>query len=160
MTEDLKPNYPIGPLTPHLVCDGADAAMDFYRAAFGGEVMFRLAGPDGRIMNACMRINGGTIMLVDEFPEMCSSPRALKGSPVSLHLMVDDVDAWTARAVDAGAKVIMPVDDMFWGDRYGVIEDPFGHRWSIATPQRRLSQAEIEEGMHEAIRRHMQANPA
>lgn len=124
----------VDPLSPHLVCRGAAQAITFYEKALGATELVRMAAPDGRLMHACLRINGATVMLVDEFPEMGNhSPLALKGTPVTMHLMVADVDAVTARAVAAGARVIMPVADMFWGDRYGVVEDPFGHRWSIAT---------------------------
>lgn len=135
-------------VSPHLVCAGAAKAIDFYKAAFGATENVRLPMPDGRLMHACLTINGSSVMLVDEFPEMCSQgPSALKGTPVTIHLMVDDVDALTAKAVAAGAKVIMPVADMFWGDRYGVIEDPFGHRWSIATPQRAMSVEDIQAAL-------------
>lgn len=125
----------VGLVTPHLTCEGASEAMEFYKAAFGAEEMMRLPGPDGRLLHAAIRINGGMIMLNDHYAEMNShSPRSLGGTPVTIHLMVDDVDAVAARAVKAGAKSVMPVADQFWGDRYGVVEDPFGHHWSIATP--------------------------
>lgn len=125
----------IGLVTPHLTCDGAGAAIDFYKAAFGAEEMMRLPAPDGRLLHAAIRINGTMIMLNDLYPEMNRhSPKTLGGTPVTIHLMVDDVDAVAARAVAAGARTVMPVEDQFWGDRYGVVEDPFGHHWSIATP--------------------------
>jgi PhnB protein len=124
-------------LSPHLVCAGAARAIDFYKAAFGAVEMMRLPGPDGRLMHGCVSINGSSVMLVDEFPEMgAMAPTTLKGTPVTIHLIVDDVDAVTARAVAAGATVVMPVADQFWGDRYGVVADPFGHHWSIATPSK------------------------
>jgi uncharacterized glyoxalase superfamily protein PhnB len=136
------------PLSPHLVCAGAAKAIDFYKKAFGAVEMMRLPGKDGRLIHASVQINGVPVMLVDEFPEMGNSaPTSLKGTPVTLHLNVGDVDAVTARAVKAGARVIMPVADMFWGDRYGVIEDPFGHRWSIATHQRDVTPKEIQAAM-------------
>lgn len=136
-------------LTPHLVCAGAAKAIDFYKKAFGALEMMRLpAGKDGRLAHASIEINGVCVMLVDEFPEMGNkAPTTLKGTPVTIHLMVDDVDAFTRRAVKAGAKVIMPVADMFWGDRYGVVEDPFGHRWSIATHVRDMTPKEIAAAM-------------
>ncbi|WP_459614729.1 VOC family protein [Bordetella sp. 2513F-2] len=138
-------------LTPHLVCEGAEAAIAFYREAFGAVEQGKLAGPDGKIMHAMLRIGDSPLMLVDDYPEWGSlGPKALKGSPVVLHLYVEDVDATVARAVAAGAKVTMPVADMFWGDRYGQLVDPFGHRWSVATHQRDLSSAEIEEAMRNA----------
>jgi uncharacterized glyoxalase superfamily protein PhnB len=131
-------------VTPHLVCAGAAEAIDFYVKAFGATEMIRLPGPDGKLMHACVSINGSSVMLVDEFPEMGgASPKRLGGTPVTIHLIVDDVDATAERAIAAGAKVVMPVADMFWGDRYGVIEDPFGHHWSIATPKREVSEAEL-----------------
>jgi len=135
-------------VTPHLVCAGAAGAIEFYKNAFNAIEMSRLPGPDGRIMHASVRIGDSTVMLTDEMPEHGAlGPKALKGSPVTIHLYVDDVDAFAARAVSAGAKTTMPVADMFWGDRYGHIEDPFGHRWSIATHMRDLSPAEIQEAM-------------
>jgi PhnB protein len=136
------------PLMPHLVCAGAAKAIAFYKKAFGGVEMVRLPGKDGRLIHAAVVINGACVMLVDEFPEMgAKAPTTLKGTPVTIHLMVDDVDAFTKRAVKAGAKVVMPVADMFWGDRYGIVEDPFGHRWSIATHQRDMTVKEIQEAM-------------
>lgn len=131
-------------VTPHLVCADAASAIDFYTRAFGAVELGRLPGPDGRLWHAQITIDGAPVMLVDEFPEMGSlGPLALKGSPVVIHLYVTDVDATVARAVDAGARITMPVTDMFWGDRYGQIEDPFGHRWSVATHMRDLSPEEI-----------------
>jgi uncharacterized glyoxalase superfamily protein PhnB/ketosteroid isomerase-like protein len=142
-------------LTPHLVCSGAAKAIDFYKAAFGATELMRLPGQGGKLMHACMLINGSSVMLVDEYREMgAQAPTSLKGTPVTLHLVVDDVDAYAARAIAAGAKVIMPVADMFWGDRYGVIEDPFGHHWSIATPKRQVLGKDLEQAAKEAM-----ANP-
>jgi PhnB protein len=141
-------------VTPHLVCAGAAGAIEFYEKAFGATEMIRLAGPDGKIMHACVCINGSSVMLVDEFPAMGnSSPKTLKGTPVTIHLIVEDVDGFVNRAVEAGAKVVMPVEDQFWGDRYGVIEDPFGHRWSVATPQRQMTEEEISEAARTAMAR-------
>jgi len=137
-------------LTPHLVCAGAASAIDFYKAAFGAEESARLPGPNGKLMHAAVRIGDSTLMLVDEMPEYGAlGPKALKGSPVTIHLYVEDADATFARAVAAGAKVTMPLSDMFWGDRYGQLEDPFGHRWSIATHQRDLTPQEIQQAMRE-----------
>ena len=141
MTDKRKPVAEIaaemgmGLLSPHLTCRNCADAIAFYKQAFGAEEMMRLPGPDGRLLHASIRVNGSVVMLVDEYPEMGGhSPLALGGSPVTLHLMVDDVDAVAARAVAAGAEITMPVEDQFWGDRYGVVKDPFGHLWSIATP--------------------------
>ncbi len=139
-------------VTPHLVCAGATEAIEFYRRAFDAEVMFLLPMPDGKVANASLCINGSSVMLVDENVEMgMTGPKHLKGTPVTIHLMVDDVDAWFGRAVDAGATVVMPVADMFWGDRYGVVEDPFGHKWSLATHQRDVSAEEMRAEMAKLI---------
>lgn len=129
------PAAPVHSVTPHLVCAGAAAAIDFYKQAFGAEELLRMPTPDGKLMHACLAINGSTVMLCDEFPGMGNTaPTTLHGTPVTIHLPVPDVDAAAAKAVAAGAKLVMPVADMFWGDRYGIVEDPFGHRWSVATP--------------------------
>ena len=122
-------------LSPHMVCAGAAEAIDFYKRAFGATELMRLAGPDGKLAHASIAVNGSSVMLVDENRDYgMTGPKSLGGSPVTIHLMVTDVDGVVAQAVAAGATVVMPVADMFWGDRYGLIEDPFGHRWSIATP--------------------------
>lgn len=135
-------------LSPHLVVRGAAKAIDFYKKAFGAVELIRLPGPDGRLMHAAVQINGAMVMLVDEMPEYGAlSPLALKGSPVTVHLNVPDVDKAFARAVKAGATTVMPVADMFWGDRYGVLKDPFGHSWSIATHQRDMTAKEIQKAM-------------
>jgi len=135
-------------VTPHLVCANASDAIAFYQKAFGAVEMFRMPGPDGKLMHASVRIGDSIVMLVDEFPQWGSlGPTALKGSPVTLHMYVEDADAMFQRAVDAGAAVKMPLDDMFWGDRYGVVIDPFGHNWSIATHKRDVSPQEMEEAM-------------
>jgi PhnB protein len=135
-------------VTPHLVCAGAGDAIDFYKKAFGATETSRMPGPGGKLMHASIRIGDSAVMLVDEMPEWGSlGPKALKGSPVVIHLYVDDVDAFTARAAAAGAKVTMPVADMFWGDRYGQLEDPFGHRWSVATHVRDVSPADMQQAM-------------
>jgi uncharacterized glyoxalase superfamily protein PhnB len=121
-------------LTPHLICRDAAAAMDFYARAFGALELGRLPGPDGRLMHGSMRIGDSHLMLVDEMPEWGAlGPQSLGGSPVTVHLYVEDVDAAFQRAVDAGATARMAPADMFWGDRYGQLLDPFGHRWSVAT---------------------------
>ncbi|MGH6646359.1 VOC family protein [Aquabacterium sp.] len=135
-------------LTPHLVCAGAAEAIEFYKKAFNAVETARLPGPDGKLMHAAVRIGDSVLMLVDEFPQWGSlGPKALKGSPVTLHLYVEDVDAGVAQAVAAGAKLTMPVADMFWGDRYGQVEDPFGHKWSLATHTRDLTPEDIKAGM-------------
>jgi uncharacterized glyoxalase superfamily protein PhnB len=138
-------------VTPHLVCEGAASAIEFYKKAFGATEDSRLPGPDGKLMHAAITIGDSTIMLADDFPDYGSrGPRALKGSPVVIHLYVDDVDAVVARAVKAGARVTMPVADQFWGDRYGQLEDPFGHRWSVATHVRDVKPADYAKEMKKA----------
>jgi uncharacterized glyoxalase superfamily protein PhnB len=135
-------------LTPHLVCAGAAKAIAFYKKAFGATETIRLPGKDGRLIHASVEINGAAVMLVDEMPEWGAlSPKSLKGTPVTVHLYVDDVDAVFKRAVKSGATSIMAVADTFWGDRYGVIEDPFGHRWSIATHLRDMTAKEIQKAI-------------
>ena len=138
-------------ITPHLVCRGAADAIAFYARAFGAVELVRLPVPDGRLMHAMIKIGDSPLMLVDEFPEQgCLAPQALKGSPVTIHLYVADVDATVARAVEAGALITMPVDDMFWGVRYGRLEDPFGHQWSVATHMRDVSPQEIAASLGKA----------
>ena len=135
-------------VTPHLICAGAADAIEFYKKAFGAVDLGRLPGPKGRLMHAAIRIGDSTVMLVDEMPEWGAfGPKSLKGSPVTIHLYVQDVDASVARAVAAGAKITMPLDDMFWGDRYCKVEDPFGHHWSIATHVREVSPEEMQQAM-------------
>ena len=137
-------------VTPHLICAGAAKAIDFYKQAFGAVEGGRMPGPDGRLMHAMIRIGGAAVMLVDEMPEWGAlGPKALKGSPVTIHLYVEDVDAVVARAVKAGAKVTMPVADQFWGDRYGKLEDPFGHHWSVATHVRDVTPEEMQKAMQQ-----------
>ena len=132
-------------ITPHLVCRHAAQAIDFYVAAFGATELARLAGPDGKLMHALLQIGDSHVMLMDEAPDMGAlSPQSLKGSPVTIHLYVEDVDATVQQAVAAGAEITLPITDMFWGDRYGQLEDPFGHCWSVATHIRDASAEEIQ----------------
>jgi PhnB protein len=141
-------------LSPHLVCDGAADAIDFYKKAFGAEEVMRLPGPNGKLMHASVLINGAMVLLVDEMPEYgVLGPIKIGGTAVTLHLVVPDVDAAVAQAVAAGATVTMPVADQFWGDRYGVIKDPFGHSWSIATPRPDApkTEAELKDAMKGAF---------
>jgi uncharacterized glyoxalase superfamily protein PhnB len=132
-------------VTPHLVCAGAAQAIAFYKKAFGAVEQSRVADSGGRLLHASVRIGDSIVMLNDEFSQMGAlGPKARNGTSVTIHLFVDDVDAWFARAVKAGATVLMPLADMFWGDRYGIVVDPFGHNWSIATHLRDLTPKEIE----------------
>jgi uncharacterized glyoxalase superfamily protein PhnB len=139
-------------VTPHLICDGAAEAIDFYKRAFGATEVVRLPGPDGRLMHGTVKIGDSFVMLVDENPAFgMLGPRSLKGSPVTIHLYVEDADGVVARAVADGATVRMPLADMFWGDRYGVLEDPFGHHWAVATPQRIVSAEDLPQAMQQAM---------
>ena len=134
--------------TPLLICAGAAEAIDFYKKAFGAVELSRLPGSNGKLMHARIRIGDSFIMLTDEMPEWGAfGPKSLKGSPVTIHLYVEDADALFAQAVKAGAKVTMPLDDMFWGDRYGKVEDPFGHQWSVGTHIRDVTPEEMQEAM-------------
>jgi PhnB protein len=132
-------------LTPHLVVKGASQAIEFYKKAFGAEELGRMPGPDGKsLMHAELQIGDSRLFLVDEFPEMdCRGPQTIGGTPVTIHIYVEDVDTAFSKAVAAGAQVRMPLADMFWGDRYGVLADPFGHAWSLATHKEDLTPEEI-----------------
>jgi PhnB protein len=139
------------PLAPYLVVDDAKAAIAFYEKAFGAKELSRQPTPDGsKLIHAALDINGGLLMLSDDFPEMSGgakrTPTALGGTPVTLHLDLPDVDAMFDRAVKAGARVAMPLADQFWGDRYGKLVDPFGHSWSLATRKSQPSEAELASG--------------
>jgi uncharacterized glyoxalase superfamily protein PhnB len=132
-------------VTPGLVVNDGARAIEFYKKAFGAEELSRMTGPGGKgVMHAEIRIGNSTLFLGDESPEMGAvSPTTLKGTPVSLHLYVEDVDAAFKRATAAGATVKMPVTDMFWGDRYGKVTDPFGHTWGLATHKEDVSPEEM-----------------
>ena len=137
-------------VTPHLICAGAADAIEFYRKAFGAVELSRMPGSDGKLMHASIRIGDSVVMLNEENPGWGSfGPKSLKGSPVTIHLYVEDVDSVFEQAVRAGAKVTMPLDDMFWGDRYGKLEDPFGHHWSIGTHVRDVSPEEMQKAMEQ-----------
>lgn len=131
--------------TPYLCCRDAARALDFYVAAFGAVETMRLAEPSGRIGHAELALGDAVIMVSDEYPEMnVRSPQALGGTPVAIHLYVESVDAFCARAVAAGATQTRAVADQFYGDRAGQLEDPFGHRWSVATRIEDVSTAEMQ----------------
>ena len=139
-------------LTPHLVVRNAAEAIEFYKQAFAAEVVKRMPGPDGRsVLHAELRIGDSMLMLCDELPQMerWVAPPSLGGTTVGIFLYVADVDAVIDRAVRAGATVSLPVQDMFWGDRYGKITDPFGHEWAVATHVHDMTPEEIQQGAKE-----------
>ncbi|HET6204524.1 MAG TPA: VOC family protein [Planctomycetota bacterium] len=138
-------------LTPHIVVRGAAKALDFYKKAFGAEEIFRMPSPDGKIGHAELRIGDSIVMLSDEYPGMCSSPQTVGGTATCLHLYVTDVDTSFKKATAAGCTVTMPVQDMFWGDRYGKLKDPFGHDWSIATHKQDLKPEELTKAAAKAF---------
>ena len=145
MTMNVKP-IPEGyhSVTPYLIVSGASDAIAFYKKALGAQEVMRLADPGGKVHHAEIKIGDSRIMLADEHPEIQAlSPKTVGGSPVSIHLYVEDVDAAVERAVAAGAKLVRPVADQFYGDRVGGIEDPFGYRWIIATRKEDLTMDEI-----------------
>jgi PhnB protein len=160
MSKATRP-IPVGHegLIPHLVCDPCADAIEFYKKAFGAEEVDRVPAPDGRrIVHAALRIGSSFVFLADDFPEFsggqASSPKALKGTPVTIHRYVEDCDGAIKRAAAAGATVVMPAEDMFWGDRYGVVSDPFGHKWSLATHVKDLTATEVRAAMKEAFAQH------
>jgi PhnB protein len=141
-------------LTPYLTVRDAERAIEFYKQAFGAKLRGGgvMKGPDGKVMHAELQIGDSVVMLADEFPEFGSvSPQTVGGSSMGLHIYIDNVDSAFDRAVKAGAQVEMPVMDQFWGDRYGKLKDPFGHKWSIATHVKDLSVDEMKSGMDEAM---------
>jgi PhnB protein len=132
-------------LTPHLTVRNAAEALEFYKKALGAEVLHVAHMPDGKVMHASLRIGDSMLMLNDEFPEYGSlSPLSHGGSGVTIHIYTEDVDAAYNRAVKAGAQVKMPLQDQFWGDRYGMLADPYGHQWSLATRVKDLSPEEMQ----------------
>ncbi len=133
-------------LSPHIYCRGAAKALDFYKKAFGAVEISRspVPGNESKLMHSLIMIGDSSMMVVDEFPEHgAKAPPTVGGTPVTLHLYVENADATFKAAVEAGAKATMPMMDMFWGDRYGQIEDPFGHKWSIATRVRDVPPDEL-----------------
>jgi PhnB protein len=139
-------------ITPALIVKNGDAAIEFYKKGFGAEERSRMKSPDGRVAHAELKLGDSVFMLSDEYPEMkCHSPNSIGGSPVSMYVYVEDVDALFDKAVSAGAKVLDPVKDEFWGDRHGRLEDPFGHLWSIATHKKDLSEEEMKSAAEAAF---------
>lgn len=156
MTATTKP-IPDGyhTVTPYLVIKDAGKAIDFYKEAFGASELMRLASPDGRIMHAEIKIGDSPIMLCDECPDWNAlSPQTIGGTAVSIVLYLADVDSVVGRAVAAGASLLMPVADQFWGDRMGTVADPFGHKWSIATHIEDVSPEEIEKRAKSVFEKH------
>ena len=134
---------------PHITIKGAAEALEFYKKALGAVEISRMPGPDGRLMHAEMRIGDSVIFLNDDFPEFCGgverNPKALGNTTCTLHLYVEDTDAAVKKAEEAGATVTMPAQDMFWGDRYATVTDPYGHAWSFATHVKDMTPEEIAE---------------
>jgi PhnB protein len=141
MMERNDQQGPTGGVTPHLTVRGRRAAeaVDFYTAAFGAREVHRMPSEDGRLMHCHLAVNGGSLMLNDEFPEYHGGDEAGEPEGVTLHLQLEDADSLWQQAVAAGATVVMPLEDQFWGDRYGVLKDPFGHRWSLGAPVQQQS---------------------
>jgi PhnB protein len=133
-------------VTPYLIIKGAAEALDFYKTVFGAVELFRMPGPDGRIGHAEIKIGDSPVMMADEYPEMgYRNPKALGGTPVGLMIYVPNVDEMFTKAVAAGAKVLKPIQDQFYGDRSGTIEDPFGHQWTISTHIKDVTPEEIQK---------------
>ncbi len=142
-------------VTPHLVVKNTRESIEFYKKAFGAEEVDVRTGPDGKVIHAEMKIGDSPVMLNDEYPEYGAlSPAGLKGSAVTMHLWVQDVDAAFKRAVDAGAEVSFPLADQFWGDRYGVVTDPSGHKWSLGTHVEDVSPEECSRRAQEWFAKH------
>jgi PhnB protein len=137
-------------VTPSLTVGDAARALDFYTRAFGAEEVMRMAGPGGKIMHAELKIGSSRLMLQDEMPEMrTKSPRTYGGSPVTFYVYVPDVEAAWKQATGAGAKIVMNLEDMFWGDRIGAVEDPYGHQWTLAQHMKDPSEDDMKRGHEE-----------
>ena len=139
-------------VTPYLCIDGAADAIEFYKSAFDAEELMRMSGPDGQIRHAEIQIGDSRIMLSDEVAEMnFRGPKSIGGSPVNIYLYAEDADVVFAKATEAGASVLMPLGDQFWGDRTGTVEDPFGHIWYVSTHQEDLSEEELNRRVATAL---------
>ena len=148
MPQPIPDDYPR--VTPYLYIDGAKAAIDFYTSVLGAKEKMTMPGPDGRVGHAELTLGESVFMLADEYPEIgVRGPRSVGGTPVAIHVYVEDVDATFDRAIKAGATTLRPVENKFYGDRGGEFEDPFGHRWSIATHIEDLSPEEMQKRMEE-----------
>jgi PhnB protein len=149
MVEPIPEGYPR--VTPYLIVDGADAAIDFYKSVLGASERMRMGGEGGKVGHAELEIGSSVVMLADEHPEMdARGPKSVGGTPVSLHVYVEDADGVFQRATEAGARALSPVEDKFYGDRMGSFEDPFGHRWHVATHVEDVPPEEMSKRMAEA----------
>jgi PhnB protein len=145
MNRSSTASFAVHEVYPYLRVRDAGRALDFYKRAFGAEELFRLTEPGGRIGHAEIRIGATTLMLSDEYPEMgVVGPQALGGTTFSIHLHVDDADAWIARAVEAGATIVRPATDAFYGERGGTVRDPFGHEWMLGHQIEEVSVDEMQ----------------
>jgi PhnB protein len=150
MTNPIPDDYPR--VTPYLIVDGANAAIDFYSSVLGATERMRMAGPDGKVGHAELGIGDSVIMLADEHLDMdARGPRTIGGTPITLHVYVEDADGVFERAIQAGAKALRPVEDKFYGDRSGQFEDPFGHRWDVATHVEDLAPEEMSKRAAAAV---------
>ncbi|HEX3391476.1 MAG TPA: VOC family protein [Solirubrobacteraceae bacterium] len=148
MAKAIPDDYP--QLMPYLIIDGASEAIEFYKRVFGANERMRMGGPDGRVGHAELDIGDAVVMLADANPDTgMQHPRAIGGTPVTLHLYVQDADATFDRAVQHGAKPLRPMEDRFYGDRSGQFEDPYGHRWNVATHVEDVSEQEMQRRMAE-----------
>ena len=144
MAKPIPEGYPR--VTPYLIVDGASAAIDFYTSVLGATERMRMGAPEDRVGHAELEIGDSVVMLADEHPEMdAHGPRSVGGTPVSLHVYVEDAGSTFERAVEAGARALQPVEDKFYGDRSGSFEDPFGHRWHVATHVEDVPPGEMEK---------------
>ncbi len=155
--KNWKPDH-VSTVTPYLIIKDCAKAVDFYKKAFGAEEMHRLCAPDGKIMHSCVKLGDSAIFLCDEMddPSCGSSPSTLKGCHATMHVFVEDVDKAFQKAVDAGCTVKLPPTDMFWGDRYTAVTDPFGQGWSLATHKEELTPDEMQKRGNEFFK-NMQA---
>lgn len=150
MTQPIPEGYPR--VTPYLVVDGASEAIEFYRSVLGATERMRMATPDDKVGHAELELGGSVIMLADEAPEMnARAPKTVGGTPVSLHVYVEDSDEVFNRAIEAGANELQAVEDKFYGDRSGSFEDPFGHHWHVSTHVEDVPPEEMEKRMEEAL---------
>jgi PhnB protein len=145
MNRSSTASFAVHEVYPYLRVRNAGRALDFYQRAFGAQELFRLTEPGGRIGHAEIKIGATTLMLSDEYPEMgVVGPQALGGTTFSIHLHVDDADAWIARAVEAGATIVRPATDAFYGERGGTVRDPFGHEWMLGHQIEEVSSEEMQ----------------